>query len=175
MNLISEFSLRKLITTVVGLAFAYFIFLMDAQAEDYRAVYARVQSKLSQINSLETEINHLIDAKNHAATPDKQKMYVDEMIQVHGQMRKTFEEYDKELTRLRYQYPDQGEDFQRKYPRIELKSLDDMERKYGLNGELDRLKIKRRQIYGIPMATQSRKPASKPPKYEWYEPPALLK
>lgn len=155
----------------------FFTILMHvaiAMAEDYRSVFAKVQSKIAQIHSLEAQVNHLIEAKNHSTSSEQAKLYVDEMIRTYDQLKVVHEDYSKEMIRLKYQYPDQGETFQRRYPRLELRTLDEMEVKYGLNGELDRVLVKMRQVYG---PISSRSPASTRPdsKYEWYMPPALVK
>lgn len=154
--------------------FLILLFVSGARADDFRAVYAKVQSKLTQIGALEQQIHHLIEAKKHAPTQEQAKIYVDEMITAHGQMKTVFDEYQKELTRLRYQFPDQGEHFQRRYPRLTFQSLEEMELKHGLNADLDRIKYKMRQVYGVATNADKskRKPASN---FDWYEPPALIK
>jgi hypothetical protein len=145
-------------------------------AEDYRNAYARVQSKLSQIHAMEDQINHLIDAKAHAHSAEQARNYTDEMASTHRQLQEIYKTYHQELTKLRYQFPDKGEDFQRKYPRLELKTLEEMERAYTLNSQLTRLQSKVRTIYLNPeKKDDGRGPASSKQRYEWYEPPALIK
>jgi hypothetical protein len=153
-------------------------FCWTAHGDDYRSAFARVQSKLAQINALEDQINHLIEAKAHAHASDQAKMYVDEMVSAHKQLQEVYKTYHQELTKLRYQFPDQGEQFLRQYPRLELKSLTEMEQSHSLNAQLSRLHAKLRTVFLTAPAPSSdmRTPASqKQPKYDWYQPPALIK
>ncbi len=147
-------------------------------ADDFRAIYAKVQAELSLFKTLEAQVNHLIEVKNHTDDPEKARPIVDQLVSTHKQMVEANEKLQKDLVRLRYQYPDQGEAFVRKYPRVEIQSLEDMEKAQGLRAELDRAKIRTRQVFGTTPPEEPRAPASETAKKvpdDAYIPPALIK
>jgi hypothetical protein len=91
----------------------------------------------------------LLEEKNHLPeSSPKIKEIIDEVAKEHKELRATVENLEKEKTILRYRYPERSADPKRKYEKVEVKSIQDMEANMGIDGRLQRTLNRTRQQYG---------------------------
>ena len=115
--------------------------------------WVEIQNKLSgyesRIRQLRGNINSLIIQKSQLPKDSpKVKEIVDEMVRQHKTLRKVVEDYDKQSAILKFRYPEKGAKANRKYEKIEVKSLEEMETELGTEGRLNRNLNTMRAQYG---------------------------
>lgn len=108
---------------------------------DLNSLQAKVKAKQESIRGLVTE-------KNRVQDPKQVKQILDTMTAEYKEMRKLTEEYEKQRTILLFRYPDKGKVGSRSYEKILLKSLEDMDTEFGVEGRLNKGLKKMRQQYG---------------------------
>jgi hypothetical protein len=109
----------------------------------------RLTTLESQIKSKKANIEKLIEEKDHLKSTDpKVKTLIKEIISLHKEVSKDIEEYEKQKTILKYRFPEKGAAAKRKYQKIELKSIDEIEAYQGVDGKLTKSVKKMRSQYG---------------------------
>lgn len=112
-------------------------------------VESRISALEAKAKTKENNITHLIEEKNHLdAKSPKMKEVIEEISKEHRELRTTAEEIEKQKTILRYRYPERSANPQRKYEKVEVKSIQNMEKNMGLEGRLQRSLKRTRQQYG---------------------------
>ncbi len=103
----------------------------------------------------EAELQTLIGAKKESEDPERVKELTTQIRAKYAELEKQAVEFRTEVTHMRFKHPDRGDDNDRKYARFKLKTLREYESSFGLDGQLDRLRIRVSQVY------QPKKPEKK--------------
>lgn len=133
--------------------FIVFLFPWIAMAsgeESFAVVQARVQGLEAKIRSAETEIQKLIQEKQASKNPERTSEIIREMLTVHKELEKNLKEYDQQRSLLKYRYPEKSATTLREYERIDLHSIEDMEKQMSLGASVNRTLKKVRSQYGTP-------------------------
>jgi hypothetical protein len=107
------------------------------------APWVEIENKITEldakIKAKNSNIQHLIEEKNHIDnnSPALQST-VKEIVKEHREMRELVEQYDKNVAMLKYRFPERNAKAGRTYDRIEVKSVEDMEKAIGVDGKLNR-------------------------------------
>lgn len=114
--------------------------------------WIEIQNKLNtldaKITAKKDSIGQLVVQKKQAASSDEAKRIVDTMVSEHKEMVKMTQEYEKLRTILNYRYPERARQGTKKYSRIQVKQLSEIEEEYGVEGKLNKNIKKMRQQYG---------------------------
>lgn len=106
---------------------------------DWVPVETKIQELHSKIKSKEATVLKLIEDKNQLPNKSpKLKAIVDEIVKEHKELQNLIVDYKKNLNILKYRFPERNAKAERKYDRIEEKSLDEMELAIGIDGKLNR-------------------------------------
>lgn len=108
----------------------------------------RIQTLQSKIQIKEENIKHLLEEKEHLApNSPKLKGVLKELVSNHKELRQFAEEYDKQVTILKYRFPERNSNKERKYERIEVGPIEDLEKSLGIEGKMDKSLKKMRSQY----------------------------
>jgi hypothetical protein len=112
-------------------------------------VEAKISTLEGSVRGKKFNIERLLEEKEHLKANDpRMKQVVDELTKEHKEMRKASEDLEKQQTILRYRFPERGADPKRKYEKVEIKSLKEMETNIGLDGRLQRAFKRAQHQYG---------------------------
>lgn len=124
---------------------------------------SRLTSFATKIRSLEKEISDLIEHKKSLENPEKVRLVTQQISFKHGDLSKAIRDYEEERLHVRFQHPDRDQEEERRYQAVRLKSLEEIEEAFGLDGRLDRLRQQVKIVYPIAVPegpVQIRTPAS---------------
>jgi hypothetical protein len=117
---------------------------------------ARVQAK-------KNEVNALIKEKEEVRDDQKAVEVVNQLKRQHKELRAVSQEYEEVRAQLNYRFPEKGLTEARKYERIEIKSIDDMEKELSLESKVKNTLVLVRKQYPGNAPSQAREIASEPP------------
>jgi len=134
-----------------------------AQAGDWRNHQVSLSSQQARINSLESEIRTLIEAKQKANGADQAQAITKQIADLHRELTKVTREFQEELYHVRFRHPERGAEVDRQYPRNKLRTLQDLEKDTSLDAHLDRVYETIARVYAIEGSERRnhRDPASK--------------
>lgn len=149
------------------------IFSVGVRAGDWSGHLNHLRSSESRIHALEADINHLIESKHHTKGAELNGILA-EIASKYRDLKAAVKEREQEITHVRYQHPEKGDNEKRKYTRYQMKTLEQFEEDLSLEGKLDRLKYKVRSQFQVPVAEKKsevedghdRSPTSVPPEDE---------
>lgn len=102
-------------------------------------VEAKIQELAAKVKTKQTNLSLLFEEKNKLVNNSPElKAKVQEIVKEHAEMRKLAEEHQKQVSLLKYRFPERNAKAGRKYDRFEIKSVDDMEQAMGVDGKLSR-------------------------------------
>ena len=127
----------------------------SADGERADREWAQRTSKLNiqqqKIKEATDKLQKLITAKNAGReVRDEKNNKVDVLAEIattHGLLKTHVEDYNKAKNELRYRYPEEGALIERRYVPMRLQTLEQIEREIGIEGRLDRLKVKSDKKY----------------------------
>lgn len=128
--------------------------------EAYSAVLLRVNTLFAKVRAGEEEIKRLIIEKQETKDPKRVTEIVQQMIKVHKELEENAKEYTQQKALLNYSYPEKGMHEKRKYERVEVRSIEEMEGQFNLTTGIKRTMDKARIQYESPEA-RSQKNKSK--------------
>jgi hypothetical protein len=114
-------------------------------------LYARIKSKKATIGKMLEEKNQL---KNEST---ELKALISAIVKEHKDLRQMTEEYRKNLSILQYRFPERNAKVDRKYDRIEIKSIEEMELAVGIDGKLNRNLSRMRSQFKIESKAETTK------------------
>ncbi len=126
-----------------------------ALAEQWSHHVNNMMMHRSKLRALEGELQQLIADKKHSEDPERVKELTTLMRTKYTELETSAAEFRVEAMHMRFKHPERGDDHERQYARFKLKTLKEYESSLGLDGQLDRLKIKVSQVY------QTKKPEKK--------------
>lgn len=154
---------------LVFLSFIMSVSVMAAESSssspppEWTEIQNRLQTLKAKIVAKEKTVRSLIEAKGQ----NKDHKSFETLKSEHAELLKLAEEYEQVRNVLRYRFPEKGMKEARRYRRIEVKSLGEMEQQVGLEGRLQSSLQKVRRQYTGSMDAQAqshpesgRKPAS---------------
>lgn len=128
---------------------------------------SRLTSYMARIRTLEKEIADMIGAKHHTENSEKVKLLTQQISFKYVDLTKVVREYEEERLHVRFQHPDRGDmEGDHQYSEHRLKSLDEIEAAFGLDGRLDRVRKQVGIVFPVPgemKAHDKRLPASVKP------------
>jgi len=101
---------------------------------------SRLTSFTAKIRSLEKEISDLIVYKKTLESTERVRLVTQQISFKHSDLAKAIKEYESERLHVRFQHPDRDLEGDRQYLAVKLKSLDEIEDSFGLDGRLDRIR-----------------------------------
>lgn len=110
---------------------------------------SRLTSFATKIRSLEKEISDLIEHKKSLDQPEKVRLVTQQISFKHKDLSKAIRDYEEERLHVRFQHPDRDQEDERRYQAVRLKSLEEIEEAFGLDGRLDRLRQQVKIVYPI--------------------------
>lgn len=119
---------------------------------------SRLTSYMTKIRGFEKEIADMIHEKHHIENSEKVKLLTQQIAFKHSDLAKVVRDYESERLHVRFQHPDRDMEGDRKYTALKLKSLDEIEAAFGLDGRLDRV---RKQVGIVFPAAPSEKASNK--------------
>jgi hypothetical protein len=124
----------------------------------------KIQELYSKIKSKESIVKELLEEKDHLPNNSPQLQHaVKQVVVEHKELRRLVEEYQKQVSILKYRFPERNAKQVRSYERFEVKTIDEMEAALGIDGKLTRnMKKMRRQYKPDEVHPETREPASAP-------------
>jgi vacuolar-type H+-ATPase subunit I/STV1 len=101
---------------------------------------SRLTSYTAKIRSLEKEISDLIAHKKTLESTERVRLVTQQISYKHSDLAKVIKDYESERLHVRFQHPDRDLEGERQYMAVKLKSLDEIEESFGLDGRLDRIR-----------------------------------
>lgn len=121
----------------------------------------KVQELNSKIKSKQNNINTLIEEKNHLANNSSElKNHIKQIVKEHKELQKLVDDYEKNKNILKYRFPERNAKDNRKYDRIVVQSIEEMEQALGVDGKLNR-NLKRMRTHFKTKASASPEEAKK--------------
>jgi len=141
--------------------FLFFIlFSLSAEGAEWGRHEVNLKGYATRINSAQEEIQVLVVKKNQNRDPKVRDELLLEIIKKNNDLKRIYKEFKTEKEHVRFEHPEQGDQAERKYRHVKMKSLEDLENEQGLDGQLSRVKRKIETQYTTPEKAQT--PSSKP-------------
>jgi len=128
-----------------------------AYAGEWSAHEANLKTQIVRIREKEKKIRELIEEKKKTRNKDDVEKLLGEIQKEHKELTKIYKEFDQEREHVRFEHPEHGDKTDRKYQAYKLKSLDDFEQEGGIDGKLNKTKIKMLERYGVPLSEATKK------------------
>jgi hypothetical protein len=119
-------------------------------AGDWATHEASLRNTAIRIGSMQDDLKALIVKKNKNKDPVERDKLLDEIKKKDEELKRLYENFRAEKEHVIYEHPEQGDDTERKYKHVKLKSLEEMEGESGVDGQLNRLKAKVERTYATP-------------------------
>jgi uncharacterized phage infection (PIP) family protein YhgE len=108
----------------------------------------------TQVSEGTNQLKALIEKKNQGVTEIKddknnRENILHVIVSAHKKLETDYAAYNEELRAITYRFPSKGEEIRRKYIPLRPKSLDQVEKEMGLDGELTALKGKVEDKYKV--------------------------
>jgi hypothetical protein len=129
----------------------------EADSMPWLAIEAKIQELAAKIESKKESINKMLEEKeklkdNSSELKDKIK----DIIAEHKALEKMADEYSSQINLLKYRYPERHAKRDRKYDRVDVKSIEDMEQALGIDGKLNRNMSRMRTAYDAQPPTKDK-------------------
>lgn len=108
---------------------------------------ARLMGLKTKITAKKDNLKKLIAEKQGLKDEKKSLEIFNEMKTEYKEMQISIKDYDEQIALLNYRYPEKGLNKERKYERIEIKSLDEMEKEFSLQGKIKKTMARVRQQF----------------------------
>jgi chromosome segregation ATPase len=122
-------------------------------AEDsmpWLAIEAKIQELSAKIESKKESINKLLEEKEKLKDGSSElKEKIQQLVSEHKALEKMADDYASQINLLKYRYPERHAKRDRKYDRVEVKSIDEMEQALGVDGKLNRNMARMRNTYDV--------------------------
>lgn len=108
---------------------------------------ARLMGLKTKISAKKEILKRLVSEKQGLKDDKKSLEIFNEMKSEYKEMQTAIKDYDEQIALLNYRYPEKGLIKERKYQRIEIKSLDEMEKEFSLQGKIKKTLARVRQQF----------------------------
>jgi hypothetical protein len=107
----------------------------------------RLTGLKTKIQSKRDNLKKMVEEKQNIKNDKLAVAKVNEMKVEYKELQGYVKEYDEQLAMLNYRYPEKGLNKERQYERIEIKSLDEMESEFSLEGKIKKTMARVRQQF----------------------------
>ncbi len=112
-------------------------------------VESKVQELSAKIKSKKAFLQIMLEDKNRLKDNSPAlKAKIQDIVKEHAELRRLSEEYEKQLSILKYRFPERNTKAKKKHEKIEIKSVIEMEQAMTVDGKLNRNMRKLRSQYG---------------------------
>lgn len=118
-------------------------------ASDWGRHEINLRGYAMRIANTQNEIKELVEKKNKNRDPHTRDELLKEINKKNDDLRRVYKDFKEEKEHVRFEHPEQGDKTERKYKRVRMKSLEDLENEVGLDGQLTRLKQKVEKKYPV--------------------------
>jgi hypothetical protein len=122
---------------------------------EWSILFNRIAEMRAKIKEKEENLKKLIEIK-HNVTGENLKPHLDWINHEYEELKRIIEEYDKSRALLKYRFPEKFINTERKYKRVKLDSLKNMEIQIGIDGHLEQTLQTMRSQFGIDKITQKK-------------------
>ncbi len=114
----------------------------------WMTIEAKIQELAAKIKSKNENIEKMIEEKNHFPEHSSElKSLIKEIVKEHVDMEKLAQEYDKQVNILKYRFPERNAKKDRKYEKIPVKSVEEIEKAVGIDAKLMKAMRRARSQY----------------------------
>lgn len=148
-----------------------------AALPEWVGLQSRLQGLRAKIAAKDHTVRELIKDIQEG-DPKKSHESAGELKKEHRELREMIEDYNRQLSVLKYRFPEKGLKEEERYKRIDSASLEEMEKQVGMEGRLKAVTSKVRRQYGggEPSVEAPKKKEEAPLEYpKITEPPVLAK
>ena len=110
---------------------------------------AKLQSLKTKIAAKKDILKKLVEEKQTSKDEKASFEVFNQMKTEYKDLQASIKDYDENLSLLNYRYPEKGLNKERKYERIEIKSLDEMESEFSLQGKIKKTMARVRQQFPL--------------------------
>jgi hypothetical protein len=122
---------------------------------------AKLSELFARIRYKEEDLNKLIEQKNKLKEGDpKTKVLIDQITTEHKSLQNLINEYNQNLSELKYRFPERGMKVDRNYKKKDLKSVESIEQAVGVDSKLSQSLSKARSQFGAKKQKPQEKPVS---------------
>lgn len=121
----------------------------EKKEDGWQEVSARVQALKAKVETHEKNIQALVQEKATSHSEARLSEIVKQLVLEHKSYMEASKEYDRERAFLMYRFPEKGVKGDRKYERLEVKSLEEMESQMSLEGRVRGVLTKVRKQYPV--------------------------
>lgn len=144
--------------------------LNNAEFVEYSKRLNKMTQLQTRVQESTAQLKELIEKKNQGVTEIKddknnRKSILTAIVERHKELEKDYAAYNEELRALTYRFPSKGGEIKRKYVVLRPKSLEQVEKELGLDGDLTELKEKVDKKYKAFAPPEEPIPAPPAPSY----------
>lgn len=111
-------------------------------------IEAKIQELAAKVKSKNENIEKMIEEKNHFPEHSSElKNLIKEIVKEHVEMEKLSQEYDKQVSILKYRFPERNAKKDRKYEKLQIKSVEEIEKAVGIDAKLMKAMRRARSQY----------------------------
>lgn len=116
----------------------------------YTLHLAKMTQLKKESDDLEEEIKKLVAEKREADDDAQVRQMTNEIAEKYKALKTAGDKLEEEANLVRFRYPEESGDLDRKYVRFKTKSLKDIEGEVGIDGKLDHIRNHVLAIYPVP-------------------------
>jgi hypothetical protein len=123
---------------------------MKAQSPpEWIKLETELQSLSAQVRQKQASVDRLIEEKRLAEDPSRVAEVIRKLASEQNSLRVAVENYNQKRTLLKYRYPERKASYQRKYEKIEVNAIEELERRLALSRRILAARKKIQLTYGI--------------------------
>lgn len=119
----------------------------SAMQSEWFELQARLQVLKAKIRSKNENVKKLISEKQVTKDEKRAVAIVNDLKQEYADLQATIRDYEEQRAKLNYRFPEKGLTEGRTYQRVEVKTLDEMENEFSLEGKVKKALGLLRQQY----------------------------
>lgn len=150
----------SLITMAIIVA-AIFVLSLSAMAESYNQLDSSVRSLQTKIEERKNKIKELGEKKITVKDAGAQRAIMDEMVVAAREMKESFVKFQAEKKKLKYQFPNRGDETERQYKRFEVQIVEDLNSFSNMDLRLKGVLSRIEKSYGKPPEVVKKEEAQK--------------
>ncbi len=144
------------VLTLVWFLIFGFLAFPSAFASEWARHEVNLKGYAIKIVKAQDELAELIHGKNENKDQDEREALIKEINKKYADLKSVFKDYKAEVEHVRFEHPEQGDTSENKYRHLKIKSLKELEKESGIDGQLTRLKRKAENIYPSKVINESK-------------------
>jgi len=134
-----------------------------AETSPWVSVETKIQELSAKAKNKEALIQKMIEEKRSMKDGSSElRNKITELVREHKDLEKMTKDLQQQVNLLKYRFPERYSRTDRKYDRLQVKTLEEMEQALGVDGKLSRNMHRFRTQYQVPPPVDQRSPASAP-------------